>query len=360
MSSVPKIIYKSIIRELLLTFIVTLAFLNSILMMEKILRLSRLLSGVGATMSDMARVIILLQPQLLMLTIPMSLLLSVLLVYGRMHLDSEIIILKAAGMDYLRISFPVIIVGFLCFIASVAVSFFIGPASSVRLREELTRVISVRSTLAIEEGTFNKAFKDIVILVKGKKSSDTLEDIFIYDTRSKDEPRVLIAREGKISIQNDFTVGLNLQNGYMNISTGNNSTELFFRTYRMALYLDAQSVAPKKIELTPAQLFRMANEAGDDKARTSFYLEFQRRLSLPVVCLILVFVAPPLSSMSGKSGKLGGLAIGLLVFTLYYMLLIYGENLATASRIPHYIGSWAATFTLGVFAFVMFRIEKSR
>jgi len=359
MSSVLKIIYKSILRELLLTFIVTLAFLNAILMMEKILRLSRFLSGIGATLSDMARVVILLQPQLLMLTIPMSLLLSVLLVYGRMHLDSEIIIMKTAGMDYMKISFPVMIIGFLCFVASVTVSFLLGPASSVRLREELTRIIQVRSTLAIEEGTFNKAFKDIVILVKGKKSSDTLEDIFIYDTRSKEEPRVLIAKEGKIFIQNDFTVGLYLHNGYMNISKGKNSTELFFRAYRMALYLDAQSVAPKKIELTPAQLFRRANEPGNTK-RTSFYLEFHRRLSLPVVCLILVFVAPPLSSMAGKSGKLGGLAIGLLVFTLYYMMLIYGENLASASHIPHYAGAWAATFTLGVFAFVMSRIEYSQ
>jgi lipopolysaccharide export system permease protein len=128
----------------------------------------------------------------------------------------------------------------------------------------------------------------------------------------------------------------------------------------MALYLDAQSSAPKKIELTPEQLFHRAKEAATDRARTSFYLEFHRRLSLPAVCIILIFLGPPLSSLSGKSGRLGGLAIGLLVFTLYYMTLIYGENLAMASRIPHYVGAWTATLILGVFAFVMFRAESSR
>jgi hypothetical protein len=106
MTSMSKIIYRSLIKDLFYTFFLTLAFLNCILMMEKILRLSRLLSGVGATVADMLRVIIYLQPQILMLTIPMSLLLSVLLVYGRMHLNSEIIILKTAGMDYTRISLP--------------------------------------------------------------------------------------------------------------------------------------------------------------------------------------------------------------------------------------------------------------
>jgi lipopolysaccharide export system permease protein len=360
MSSMPRIIYRSVLKDLLLTFFVTLAFLNSILMMEKILRLSRLLSGVGATAADMVRVIIYLQPQILMLTIPMSLLLAVLLVYGRMHLDSEIIILKTAGMDYVRISFPVMIFGFLCFLASITVSFSLGPSSSVRLREEITRIIAVRSTLAIEEGTFNTSFKDLVILVKGKKSADTLEDIFIYDTRVKEEPRVLMAKEGRIFMQNDFTIGLYLQNGYMNISKGSNTTELFFKAYKMALYLDAQSSAPKKMEFTPAQLFDGARKADTERAQTSFYLEFHRRLSLPFVCLILVFLAPPLSSMSGKSGRLGGLAIGLLVFTLYYMTLIYGENLATASRIPHYAGAWTATLLLGIFAFFMFRAESSR
>lgn len=356
----PRIIYRSLLKDLLLTFFVTLAFLNSILMMEKILRLSRLLSGVGATVADMVRIITYLQPQLLMLTIPMSLLLSVLLVYGRMHLDSEIIVLKTAGMDYLGISFPVMIFGFLCFLASLTVSFYLGPSSSIRLREEITKIIAVRSTLAIEEGTFNTSFKDLVILVKGKKSADTLEDIFIYDTRSKEEPRVLMAKEGKIFMQNDSTVGLYLQNGYMNISKGSNSTELFFKAYKMALYLDAQSSAPKKMEFTPSQLLLEAKNADKDRARTSFYLELHRRLSLPLVCLILVFLGPPLSSMSGKAGKMGGLAIGLLVFTLYYMALIYGENLANASRIPHYVGAWAATFVLGVFAFFMFRAESSR
>ncbi len=360
MSSMPKIIYRSLLKDLILTFFVTLAFLNSILMMEKILRLSRLLSGVGATVADMVRIIFYLQPQLLMLTIPMSLLLSVLLVYGRMHLDSEIIILKTAGMDYWRISLPVMIFGLLCFLASISVSFYLGPLSSVRLREEITKIIAVRSTLAIEEGTFNTSFKDLVILVKGKKSADTLEDIFIYDTRSKEEPRVLMAKEGKIFMQNDSTIGLYLQNGYMNISKGSNSTELFFAAYKMALYLDAQSSAPKKIELTPMQLFQGAKNADVEKTRTTFYLEFHRRLSLPFICLILVFLAPPLSSMSGKSGRLGGLAIGLFVFALYYMMLIYGENLAIASHIPHYVGAWTATLVLGIFALVMFKSESSR
>jgi lipopolysaccharide export system permease protein len=358
--AMPKIIFRSVFKELFAVFFLTLAFLNSVLMMEKILRLSRLLSGVGATLYDMARIILYLQPQLLMLTVPMSLLLSVLLVYGRMNLDNEITVLRTAGMDFKNISSPVILFGFLCFLLSLAVSFSLGPASSTRLREQITRIITMRSTLAIEEGTFNTAFKDLVILVRGKKSPDILEDIFIYDSRSQEEPRVLLAKEGTIFMQDAFTIGLLLKKGYMNITKGKNITELYFDRYKMALSLDTRSSTPKKMEFTPWQLLKNARNAGTDKDRTSFYLEFDRRLSLPAVCLILVFLGPPLASLSGKSGRLGGLAIGLLVFSLYYVLLIYGENLVRASRIPHYVGAWAATFVLGITAFLAFRKESSR
>lgn len=360
MSFMLKIIYRSILKELVTAFILTLVFLNTILIMEKLFRLSRYLSGVGATLYDMSIIIFYLQPQLLLLTIPMSLLLSTLLVYGRMNLDSEIISLKASGMNFKKISLPVMLLGLSCFLSSIAVSFYLGPKSSVKLREELSRIISVRSAHAIEEGTFNTVFKDIVILVRDKKGSDALEDIFIYDSRRKGEPKVLMAKEGKLFVQDGFSIGLYLKDGYINIISGKNTTELFFDKYRMALNLDIQASAPKKTELTPLQLLQKTKEAETDKEKLSLYLEFYRRLSLPSVCLILILLGPPLSLISGKSGRIGGLAIGLLVFTGYYMLLIYGENLAMAGRIPHFAGAWITTAAFGIFALSVFIRENSK
>jgi lipopolysaccharide export system permease protein len=355
-----KVIYRSILKELFVTFLLTLAFLNSVLMMEKMLRLSRLLSGVGASLSDILKIILLLQPQLMLLTIPMSLLLSTLLVYGRMNHDSETIILRASGMDFIKISIPVAILGLLCFLLSIAVSFYLAPKGSARLREEVKAIIAVGSTHAIEEGTFNSSFKDIVILVKGKKPPDTLEDIFIYDSRHSDEPRVLMAREGRLFMQNGMSIGIDLKDGYINITKNAATTELFFDRYKFTLNLDYDSSSPKNMEFTPVQLLQKIRTTSDGREKKSLYLEFSRRLSLPAVCLLLILLGPPLSLLSGKSGRLGGLAIGLLVFTVYYVLLAYCENLVLASRIPYFVGSWVPTVLLGVFAVIMFRKENLR
>ncbi|PKL52464.1 MAG: hypothetical protein CVV37_01090 [Nitrospira bacterium HGW-Nitrospira-1] len=354
-----KILYRTILKELLLSFLLTLAFLNSILMMEKLLRLSRLLAGVGASLFDMARIIVLLQPQLMLLTIPMSLLLSTLLVYGRMNMDNEIIVMKASGMNFRKISFPVIALGILCFCASISVGFSLGPKSSIKLREAIAQIITLRSTVSVEEGMFNTSFKDIVIMVKEKKSRDTLGNIFIYDNRKAEEPKVLMAKEGKFFMQGGLNIGMYLQNGYINISRPTTVTEMFFDKYNMILAIEAESPTPKKMEYTPRQLLRDAVKSDSYKKRAALYLEFHRRLSLPAVCLILIFMGTPLALIAGKSGRLGGLAIGLLVFTVYYMLLIYGENLVMAGKVHHLIGAWTPCLLLGIVAFILFKREDS-
>lgn len=358
MSVVPKIIYKSVLKDLIATFFVTLAFLNAILMMEKMLRLSRFLSGVGATLYNMAKIVFYLQPQLLILTIPMAQLLSTLLVYGRMNQDSEIIILRASGMDFKKIAVPVLIFGFICFLSSVAVSFYLGPRSSIRLRSQITKTIAAGSARAVEEGTFNTSFKDVIILVKGKDGPDTLQDIFIYDNRTREEPKVLVAKTGEIFVQNGLTLGLYLTDGYINIMKGRNTTELFFDKYKFTLSVDYDSNAPQKNEFTPFELLKKTEGAADAREKASLLVAFHRRITLPIVCIALIFLGPPLSQMSGRSGRLGGLAIGLSVFTLYYVLLIYGENLVIAGRIPHYAGAWAPIGILGIFAVFLFGREN--
>lgn len=355
-----KVIYRSILKELIVTFFLTLAFLNSVLMMEKMLRLSRLLSGVGASLSDILKIILLLQPQLMLLTVPMSLLLSTLLVYGRMNHDSETIVLRASGMDFRKISFPVAVLGLLCFLLSMATSFYLSPKTSSRLRDQVKTIIAVGSTHAIEEGTFNSSFKGIVILVKAKKPPDKLEDIFIYDSRSKEEPRVLMAREGRLFTQDGMTIGIDLRDGYMNITKKAAMTEIFFKRYRFSLNLDYDQGSPRNKELTPLQLLKKIQTTSSGREKKSLYLEFNRRLSLPLVCLLLIFLGPPLSLLSGKSGRLGGLAIGLLVFTVYYVLLVYCENLVLTAKIPYYVGAWFPSVLLGIFAAVMFRRESLR
>ncbi|MGE5239154.1 MAG: LptF/LptG family permease [Chloroflexota bacterium] len=341
------LIHRSILKELTFTLLLSLLFLNFSLMMEKLLRLSRILAGVGASVADLAEMIILLQPQLSILTIPMSLLLSVLLTYGRMNADNEIAILKVSGMSFRAVSQPVLYLGIACLLISLSMSFYVGPKSSIVLRGAITKILTTRAPLAIEEGIFNTSFKDIMLLVREKPAPSKLSGIFIVDERSKTEQKVIVAREGNILPGNE-SLGLSLHDGHVYITKGSTVTEIRFGSYRFDLSPAAQPADKKMVEYTPFELLDRARETTGKT--TPYYLEFSRRLSMPAVCLIVILLGPPLSLLSGKSGRLGGLTLGLLVFVAYYSILIYGENLARSGTIPHPLGSWLAFVMLSLFS----------
>lgn len=350
------LIQRTILKELIIAFLMSLFFLNFSLMMEKLLRLSRILSGVGATPEDMAKIILYLQPQILILTIPMALLLATLLTYGRLNADNELIILRGCGMSFREISRPVIFLGIACFCLSILMSFYLGPRGAEALRLKVTEILTVRAPMTIEEGVFNTSFKDVVLLVKGKPTPETLAGIFIVDDRKKDEQKVVLAKSGTITQEQDALTFL-LTDGQVSITKKNSVTELAFGAYQFKLIPSAEPATRKNSELTPSQLLRAAD--ADPGARIGLLLEFHRRLSMPAVCLIVMILGTALSLIAGKSGRLGGLTIGLGVFVVYYTLLLYGEKLSRADTLPHYAGAWLSFLALGIFAGIVFeRVNK--
>lgn len=354
-----KIIHRAIIRELLFTFVLSLLSLNFFLMMERILRLSRLLSGVGASILDMIRIILYIQPQLMMLTIPMSLLLSILLTYGRLNADNELVILRAAGMRFRDIAMPAFAMGVTCFLVGLLVSFYLSPVSAVRLRDSVSRMIAERAPMAIEAGIFNTSFKDMVILVREKPRPDEMRGIFIYDSRDRKEPKVLVAKEGRVYSDREFNLSVYMKDGFIHMARPEGSVEIFFKGYNLSLNLSQDGPAKKSSEMTPIELLSKAKK-GDAQETIPLLLEFHRRLSLPSLCLLLMFLGPPLSLLSGKAGRLGGFTIGMGVFTIFHIMLVYSENMARSGKVPDYIGAWAPVIIIGIVSLCAFRRAASR
>lgn len=353
-----KTIHKALLRELSFTFCLSLIALNFLLMMEKILRLSRILSGIGASIRDLGILIFYIQPSLMVLTIPMSLLLSTLLTYGRMNADNELIVLRAAGLSFPAISRPVFYLGLSVFSLSLFISFYLGPLSSERLRDSLSKIIIERAPQSIEAGVFNTSFKNLVILVREKPSLETMRGIFIYDSRNRKEPRVLVARDGTIKADKDLNVSMFIRDGYIHISNQKaESTEIYFDRYNISLNVSAEGPSRKNSELKPLELLKVA-KGKDREERINLILEFHRRLTLPSLCLILAFLGPPLSLLSGKSGRLGGLTIGITLFAVFYIIMVYGENLARSGMVHPVIGSWLPVILIGVISLIAYVREK--
>lgn len=350
------LIQRAILKELGISFLLSVLFLNFALMTEKLMRLSRLLSGVGASLLDIGEIILYIQPQILIFTIPMAMLLSCLLTYGRMSTDNELIILRTSGLSFKDISVPSITLGIFCFVISIIINFYLSPFTSTVLRTKISETIMSRAPMAIEEGIFNTDFKGLAILVRERPSPDRMKGIFILDERDKTEQKIIYSKEGSLVFDKDSLV-FSLSDGHVYISKKDSLTEISFGRYYFRLNPLMELPGKKKSELTPFELLRESRNLL--KERVSYLIEFNRRFSMPALCLIIMLLGPSLSLMAGRSGKLGGLTIGLSLFMVYYSFLLYGESMAKAGRISSFLGSWIAFFSLAATTlFVFYRVNK--
>lgn len=349
------IIYRYIIKELVWTFFVSLAFLNSILSISNLFNFSKKFLALGISMMDFLMFIIMMQPQVMLFTIPIALLLGILITYGRLNMDNEFVILKASGMSFVSIAKPVFTMGAACFAISLFISLYLGPAMMSKIKEDTAKIISKRLSTAIKEGMFNMAFKDVMIMPNSKVSPDTFAGIFIYDSRKK-EPNAIWAKEAKFTPLNNYSsINISLKEGMLYSIHENSVTEISFALYSLNLNVEQTESSKGLQEISTLELLKSAHKTKE----LAPVMETHKRFSLPLLCLIIMLLGPPLFPIAGRTGRLGGLSMGLFICTLYYLATIYLNNLAGAGKIHHFIGGWGATVSLAVCAIIAFyRISR--
>lgn len=353
-----KLIHRYILRELLLSMAVSIPVLNFVLMMEKVMKLSRILSSVGASPKEMFSIILYTQPELLLVTIPMAFLLSVLYTYGKLNADNELMIMKASGMPFRQAAVPVFVLGMLCIVAGLFVSSRLEPAGKRAVRTSVSATLEKRAPDAIEPGVFNLIIKDVVVYAR-QKTDDQLDGLFIYDQRKPDRPVVIYAGSGRITAAPE-TGGLlfKLKNGLVHITKGDRLIEIFFGNYNLVLPLSLEEPTMFLGELTPGELLVQARITPGGPG-ISRWLELYRRLSFPLFNVAVMLLAPVLALYSGKRARLGGLTMGTLVFSLYYVVLSYSERLASSAKVPPAVGGWGPLALLLVISgFLFYKADK--
>lgn len=112
-----KIINRYILKETIVPLGLSLAVFTFALVSGNFLKLSDLIVNKGVHFSTVIKLFVYLIPYLLSYTLPMSLLASVIIAFGKLSQDNEITALRASGISLYSIMRPVILL-------SVAVSLF--------------------------------------------------------------------------------------------------------------------------------------------------------------------------------------------------------------------------------------------
>ncbi len=82
----------------------------------------------------------------------------------------------------------------------------------------------------------------------------------------------------------------------------------------------------------------------DDKAQkddiTQHQIEWHKKLSVSIACLVLFFIGAPLGSIIRKGGLGMPLVMALLFFMIFYLLNIFGEKFTKDHVLIPIVGMW--------------------
>ena len=112
---------------------------------------------------------------------------------------------------------------------------------------------------------------------------------------------------------------------------------------RFASYDGAVNIANN---LRGVYLNRGADIDANDAAILSNGIEWHRKFSLSLACLVLFFIGAPLGSIIRKGGIGMPLVIAIVFFLIFHLLNVFGEKFSKEAIAPPYIGMWLAVIVL--------------
>lgn len=328
-----------------------------VLLMAQALRLTELVLEHGVSLANVGEIMGYLTISFLPVILPMSLLFAVLLTYGRLSQDSEIVAFKAVGYSQAALTLPALLLSLLIAFVSAQTFFSIAPWGNRQFEILIGKLSSQKAGATLKEGTFSEGFYDLVVYAnKVDSKTGHIEKVFIYDERSADLPLTIIAKEGQI-IQNTDPRGnsvlLQLKDGNIH-RKGEAHTKVNFGTFEVRLTdpVQQQTRAKTPPSLTMDEIREKLNDPFVvDEQRRTIETEYNKRMAIPMACVIFGLLGVGLGTQTNRrQQKSTGFIVSLGVMILYWILYITCEGMARSGQLPVALAIWLPNILFSLFA----------
>lgn len=202
-----------IIKNLLGPIIVFTVTLTGIIWLTQSLRFIDLIVNRGLSFFDFVALALLLVPSLLMIILPVSLFIAVIYAYNKMTVESELIVLRGAGLNHFSLAKPAIIVACLITLLSYALSLYILPSSYRIFKDKQAFIRDNYASLLLQEGVFNSPSNGLTIYLDSRDYDGLLKGILVHDSRDPEHPVTMMAEEGRLVTDEEGNHQFDLING---------------------------------------------------------------------------------------------------------------------------------------------------
>lgn len=358
-----RLMIRYVLGEMIPTFFLGVLVFVFILLMFQALRLTEFVLIHGVKLSTIAQMVAYMSTSFLPVLFPMSLLFTVLLTYGRLSADSEIVAFKAIGLGMGSITLPALILGVLVGVLSLQTTFHIAPWGNRQFELLITKAGATKPGVALKEGTFAEGFFDLVVYAnKVDSKNGRLSQVFIYDERDPKTPITVIAREGRLIPDPDLpghSASLQLIDGNIHRTSEGRHTKIDFGTYDLFLTDPVeQTFHDKSNQSLTLEELRKKLDAPELKVETRRELqtEFHKRTAISFACILFALIGVGLGTVTNRrNAKSSGAVICLGLIVAYYVVYVAAEGAARKGQLPPFVAMWLANGLFSVAAFYSLR-----
>jgi lipopolysaccharide export system permease protein len=379
--------------------------------MDQLFRLIDLFVRKGLPLPIVSEILIYTLPLIVSYTAPMAVLVAIVVTFGRFSHDNEILALKTSGLNFFSImKTPVVVIGIFT-IALIFFNSYLLPEANHRLRNLMLDVSRKRPAIRLPEGVFTNDFPGYTVYVGRKdEGRSKIYDITIYDVKNN---LMMTAPRGDLKdFEEDGILQFMLYEGELHQLIDNSkyqrthftkqvinmeiNTEMVHkeRTYRNQNELSVIGLA-QQIIATQREVEQISTEihekgldgieayvqrdsqqlgmisfkidkqlntlAGKIRKIARLKTELNKKYSLAIACILFVIMGAPLGYLF-KKGGIAGIIIGVLLFSLYYILVIIGEEFADRRGFSPFWAMWIPNVILlfgGIYLLLIAEYERS-
>ena len=369
-----RIFDRYVLREILPPFGLSLLIFTFVLTLPPVMRQLEQLVAKGVSWGIAAKLILLLVPSSLGLTIPIATLVAILIALGRLSGDRESIALLACGVSPYRLLRPVLLFAGAMTAVTAYVMFEAIPDANQAFRNITWEIVSKKVENDIQPRVFFEDFPGYVLYVRDVGPGGGWKDVLVADTTKPAETAVTMAARGRLFLDREQRrVDLILADGtrYLTGREGQSQVYQFFDDTYLSLSADQvfgrqaipRTVTEKTIADLRADAQAKLNRKEGALSPHPEIIYLQQKFSIPAACLVFAVIGLALGLSSAREGKMGAFVIGFIVVFGYYAIMQIAEAqtrghykaieearaLHTASFLNAHLSRWWPNIVMGLF-----------
>ena len=363
------ILVKYLFKDLFLYFLVAFLFFFMIFFVNQILLTVEQLLAKSAPFSDVMRIMFYSLPFIIAQSAPFATLVGFSMSLGGMMSSNEILIFRASGFSFIKIFYPVMILGAAISIGSFFVNDYLLPLGTMKYNQLFRKIMQSTPTVSLESNSVKTL--DSASIVMGQVNAGTVSDLILFDT-DNDSDKIIIA--GKSSLQGGQTEGVLMELSMddatvLSINNKQKHNYDVLESDRTVLNVFDKAVLGNTThsarEMTTydlsRELKRMKESNGDsysEKRRLRLWtMEFHKKFALPFGSIFFAFLAFSIAFVFGKHrGQTICLFIGLVVCVLYWAMQIMGQLFVQRVGLNPFWCIWVPNFVIGFMALIFLGI----